>query len=183
MTFEELARLTGEQLRHVEVDLDAEDVALIRQLPGYTDFNPRTETLQMLKAVYGLKDAPRAWRRRLHQVLTEFRLTPLIAEAELYIRHLTNGLPSGAGKSGTRLVDLHSREDAAREEREHSPQFAPLQSATLNCIIINTRVDDRKGNARPKPVQLRKAHLWKQCGEGKLEKPNLVHIGTEHIHS
>ena len=143
----------------MEVDLDAEDVALIRQLPGYTDFNPRTETFQMLKAVYGLKDAPRAWRRRLHQVLTEFRLTPLIAEAELYIRHLTNGLPSGAGKSGTRLADLHHREDAAKEEREPSIKFEPLRSPKLDCII-STHVDDLKGGAEPKTVQFLK-FTWK----------------------
>mgnify|MGYP003328451570 CR=1 FL=1 len=125
MTFEELARLTGEQLRHVEVDLDAEDVALIRTIPGYTDFNPRTETLQMLKAVYGLKDAPHAWRKRLHQVLEGFRLVPLIAEAELYVRHLSTGSPNGTGKPvATRLQELQDREEAAKEEQNSAPYIA-----------------------------------------------------------
>ena len=87
LTFEEYARLTGTQLRQVEFDISADDVALVRKLPGFSDFNPATEVLRMLKPIYGLKDAPRAWRKRLHQVLTEWGLCQLAAEAELYVRH------------------------------------------------------------------------------------------------
>ena len=134
MTFEELARLTGEQLRGVEVDLDAEDVAILRQLPGYTDFNPKVETLQMLKAVYGLKDAPRAWRKRLHQALEGFRLTPLITEAEQYVRHSAEGLPRGSlprHPNANRVQELHDKDAAATEEKEYRPQFKPLREPKL----------------------------------------------------
>ena len=41
MTSEELAQLTGEPLRHVEVDLAPEDIVLLKQLPGYETFDPR----------------------------------------------------------------------------------------------------------------------------------------------
>ena len=65
MTFEELARLTGMPLRAVEFDLAPEDVQLLKKLKGFEDYNPLKETLQMVKPIYGLKDAPRAWRKKL----------------------------------------------------------------------------------------------------------------------
>ena len=46
LTFEEYARLTGTQLREVEFDVASEDVALVRKLPGFEDFDPSTEVLK-----------------------------------------------------------------------------------------------------------------------------------------
>ena len=72
LNWEQLAELTGESIREVQFELTRpEDIALLRQLPGLTDFDPSSEVLQMTKAIYGLKDAPRAWRKRLHQILVE----------------------------------------------------------------------------------------------------------------
>ena len=62
MTFRELSELTGEPLRFVQIELTEEDAKILRQIPGYENFDPRKEVLLMIKAVYGLKDAPRAWR-------------------------------------------------------------------------------------------------------------------------
>ena len=87
MTFEEYARVTGTQLRAVEFEVTAEDAELIRKLPGFETFNHFTEVLMMLKAIYGLKDAPRAWRLRLHEVLSEWNLVQLSAEPEIYVNH------------------------------------------------------------------------------------------------
>ena len=87
LTFEELARLTGQPLRAVEFDLSAADVELLRELPGYSDFDPTRETLAMIKPIYGLKDAPRAWRKKLHQVLVAFYLEQLHAATEQYVLH------------------------------------------------------------------------------------------------
>ena len=50
-TFAKLVRLIGEPLRPFEVGLSKEHVAILRQLPGYHDFDPKLETIQMLKAV------------------------------------------------------------------------------------------------------------------------------------
>ncbi len=47
---------------------------LLRKIKGFEDFHPARETLEMIKPIYGLKDAPRAWRRKLHQVLTDWGL-------------------------------------------------------------------------------------------------------------
>ena len=82
-----MARHTGTPLRAVEFDLHSRDIPILRKLEGFEDFDPRTETLRMIKPIYGLKDAPRAWRQKLHQVLSSFGLKQLIAEAEVYVQH------------------------------------------------------------------------------------------------
>ncbi len=87
MTFAELSRLTGEALRSVQFDLDREDVKLLRRIPGFETFDPTKETLDMVKPIYGLKDAPRAWRQKLHLLLVEWGLRRLYADAELYVCH------------------------------------------------------------------------------------------------
>ena len=87
MTFEELSKLTGEPLRAVEFDLSPEDVKILRQIPGFETFDPATETLTMIKPIYGLKDAPRAWRKKLHLILTEWGMKQLYADAQLYACH------------------------------------------------------------------------------------------------
>lgn len=46
MTFEELSKLIGMALRKVELILTGEDVALLRRLPGYADFDPLRESCQ-----------------------------------------------------------------------------------------------------------------------------------------
>ena len=40
----------------------------------------------MVKPIYGFKDAPRAWRLKLDQLLRAFGLTPLFSDAQLYIK-------------------------------------------------------------------------------------------------
>ena len=45
----------------------------------------------MLKPIYGLKDAPRAWRKKLHQVLIQWMsCRQLYSEPELYCVHRDN---------------------------------------------------------------------------------------------
>ena len=82
-----MARHPFTPLRTVEFDLHPRDIPILRKLEGFEDFNPRKETLRMIKPIYGLKDAPRAWRQKLHQVLSDFGLQQLIAEGEVYVLH------------------------------------------------------------------------------------------------
>ena len=72
LTFEELSALSGQDIRKVEFDVPKADIDCLRQLPDFKDFDPVKETLTMLKPIYGLKDAPRAWRKKLHQVLVQW---------------------------------------------------------------------------------------------------------------
>ena len=54
---------------------------------SFKAFVPATMCLDMIKAGFGLTDAPRAWSRRLHQVLTAAPLcmTTLQADARIYV--------------------------------------------------------------------------------------------------
>ena len=89
MDFAEMARHTGTPLRAVEFDLHSLDIPVLRKLKGFEDFDPKSETLRMIKPIYGLKDASRAWRHKLHQVLSDFGLQQLVAEGEVYVLHDT----------------------------------------------------------------------------------------------
>ena len=60
---------------------------MLRTIEGYESFNPQNEVLDAVKPIYGLKDAPRAWRKRLHQVLCSFKYCQLVGEPELYVQH------------------------------------------------------------------------------------------------
>ena len=90
MTFQELSELTGEPVRSVQCELAPEDVTMLRTIPGFEDFDPKTEVLDMLKAIYGLKDAPRAWRKKLHLVLLEFGCQPIYTDQERYVLHVAS---------------------------------------------------------------------------------------------
>ena len=90
MTFDELSKLTGETLRSVEFDISPQDVHLVRRLPGLENFDPSTDTLVMTKAIYGLKDAPRVWFKKLELILKEWKPNPfrtLVADGAVYVSH------------------------------------------------------------------------------------------------
>ncbi len=84
LTFPEPAALTGEPERVVCFDPPAEYCDLVAKLAGLSGMNWEKETLRMLRPVYGLKDAPRAWRRRLHEALTGLGFLALKTDSALY---------------------------------------------------------------------------------------------------
>ena len=70
-TFEELSELIGAACRVVQFDVPTFDFECLRQINGFEDFNLVCETFTMLTPICGLKDAPRAWRRTLHQAFEQ----------------------------------------------------------------------------------------------------------------
>ena len=88
MTFEELSALSGRDIREVEFDAPRADIDSLRELPDLQDFDPVNETLAMLKRIYVLKVAPRAWQKKLHQVFVWWMsCRQLHAEPEFYCVH------------------------------------------------------------------------------------------------
>eukprot|EP00975_Prorocentrum_lima_P056259 11798154-Prorocentrum_lima.AAC.1 len=61
MTFKDIAKEIGDTLRSVEFDFPPGDVWILRKLPGMEDYYGSLEILDLLKAMCGLKDAPRAF--------------------------------------------------------------------------------------------------------------------------
>ena len=58
-------------MRSVQFDFPAKDAWLLRQLPGMEDYDNNFEILDLIKAIWGLKDAPRAFGMRLKVTLRE----------------------------------------------------------------------------------------------------------------
>ena len=54
MAFNELSALTGEDIREVPFDIHQADIGILKQIDGFLDCNTETETLHMIKPIYGL---------------------------------------------------------------------------------------------------------------------------------
>ena len=88
MTFRERIEVSGQEIGQVELDVPKTDVECPKQLLDFKDSNPNSETVTMLKPKYGPKDAPRAWRKKLHEVLIQWMsCRQLYAEPNLYCVH------------------------------------------------------------------------------------------------
>ena len=87
ISYEELAKLTGEPERDVNFELDAETAAILRQCEGFENFDPRTEVLACTRPGQGSKDAPRCWSMRLQQVNHEiWEAKPLTHDENCIVR-------------------------------------------------------------------------------------------------
>ena len=92
ISYAELARTTGAPLREVCFELSPEVVTLLRQFPGYKDFDPRTEVLAMTKPGTGCKDAPKCFAIKLAQATNGvFRAKPSLVDDQLLVRHVPIG--------------------------------------------------------------------------------------------
>jgi hypothetical protein len=91
LTFEELAKLNGGQAREVCFTPPANSAQYFKELKGMDSYNPSLHVLRMKKPVYGLKDAPKAWRTKLDMVLKEGGGKPLHTDQSLYSWHNSSG--------------------------------------------------------------------------------------------
>jgi hypothetical protein len=85
LTFEELAKLTGAPVRRCAFKPPAGYGDFIRELPNCQHFDETKHELEMVKPVYGLKDAPRAWRKRLHLAMLAMKATALRTDTCIYV--------------------------------------------------------------------------------------------------
>ena len=83
LTFDRAAQLKDEVQRDVQFTVPPGSVKILKKLPGYSDFNPLTEVLRMLRCGFGLKDAPRQWNKVLRKVLQDLRLTTTQSDPQL----------------------------------------------------------------------------------------------------
>eukprot|EP00971_Amphidinium_carterae_P330165 6463041-Amphidinium_carterae.2 len=79
-TFADLAKLTGDRCRVACFTVPTWCAAYIRELPGCSVCDTETHVLEMLKPIYDLKDAPRAWRLRLDVELPSLGGKPLLLD-------------------------------------------------------------------------------------------------------
>ncbi len=83
LSFEEISKLEKTPQRAIEFTPPKGAEALFAELePGY---DPIRQAFKMLKAVYGLRDAPKLWRTRLCQVLRETGGVPSFSDGCLFL--------------------------------------------------------------------------------------------------
>lgn len=92
LTFKQLAELTGEPLRVVGFQCPKGTEPYMKELAEFKHLNFDLWDLQMIKAIYGLKDAPRAWRKRLDQIFKELGGHSLNIDQAIYVWHDSSGL-------------------------------------------------------------------------------------------
>ena len=127
VAFEDLSAPIGTELRAVQFDIPKQDIDICRQMGWFNDFNPELEILNMIKPIYGLKGAPRARRKKSHQVQTQ-RLScrQLRAELELHVVREYEGFncdwgsepPPASGPSTIERAIAHVKEQTDETARD-----------------------------------------------------------------
>ena len=149
MTYEKIAQLTGEPLRSVQFDFPRQDAWLLCQLPGMKDFDNNIEVLDLVKALWGLKDAPRAFGLKLAETLRSVGFTQGIIDPQLWRKY-----KSGTTKDSGQKRNLYDRgADLLPEGRDGSQettgQHRSLDIGTenlgenLSCIIQHGSMTSR----------------------------------------
>ena len=153
VTYEELAKLTGEQVREVNFYLPAAMIPLLRKVPGFEDFNPREEVLHCDKPGTGLVDAPRAFSIKLGLVTkNKCGLIPSKVDPELCYKHEPTSGSSSVEAGGGELV----------------------------CLMTK-HVDDLKITGRPDVVRHVLGEIQKVFGELKIIWHDFTNCGVRHV--
>lgn len=109
LTLDEAATQQCEVSRTIQFAVPPGCLLIFQQLPGFEDFNPLTEVLNMLRCGFGLKDAPRLWNNMLKGVLTRIGSKPTNADPQPYVWHITErAVPTDANNTILLLmVSIH----------------------------------------------------------------------------
>ncbi|MAD34454.1 MAG: hypothetical protein CMJ88_11970, partial [Planctomycetes bacterium] len=112
VTYEELAKQTGEPVREVNFYLPAASIPFLRQVEGFENFNPFLEVLHCDKPGTGLIDAPRCFSMKLSQVTKlQCQLLPTSVDGELVAKHVNRQLVA--------LMSKHVDDLKATGEKAH----------------------------------------------------------------
>ena len=89
ITYKELAEMSGEPIRNVCFELNAETASILRTCPGYEDFDYRQEILHNLIPGTGTKDAPRCFGIKLDRATNDiFGAKATTHDPQLIVRHI-----------------------------------------------------------------------------------------------
>ena len=104
VSYDELAKETGEPRRDVNFELTEEAAAVLRTIPGYENFDHRYEVLSCVRPGTGCKDAPRCWSIQLAKVTKGiWGAKPTTHDDHLLVRH--KGPENSLDFIGTEHVD------------------------------------------------------------------------------
>eukprot|EP00971_Amphidinium_carterae_P278480 5528058-Amphidinium_carterae.1 len=156
LTFSELAQ-PGEEARAVQLMVSASDAELIREFEGWSSFDHHRHILSLQKPVYGLKDAPRSWQKRLTTLLTQAHLRPCLMDSQLFV------------------ITAQDLKEAGRSELIEKTPFENQVQAGMTA-----HVDDLKLATTTKLEAFLKQHLEGYIGKLTEQRERFVHVGIMH---
>ena len=158
MTYAEMHQEVGEAPREVNFTLPPGTAAILRQVPGYEDFDETKECLHCIKPGTGCKDAPRAFSMKLARVTrsAECDLKPTTWDPELELKH------EGADTSGV---------------------GASQAAARRLVMILSKHVDDLKIAGQKHHVERLIAHIEKVFGKMKGDYDDFTNCGVHQSRS
>ena len=179
MAFEELGALSGHDIRNVEFDVLKANVGCRCLLPDFKDFDPAKETLTMLKPIHELKDAPRAWRKNLHQVLVQWlSRRKSYPEPEFYCVH-------GDDEVTNKQVYQRALEHTEEQSETCNYRNIQLQAYTIGNLqcLFSVPSDDIKGTASRDTAGSLLKRLHDKVGQCKADCNSFLHAGIQHEYS
>ena len=147
-----MAEATGEPLREVNFTLPGYANALLKQIPGWEDFDPATEVIHCDKPGTGCNDAPRCFSLKLSTVTRDIcGMLPCTADNELCMLHKPCTSHQVVGRPTLRLV-----------------------------AIITKHVDDLKVTGDKAIVIWILEQIQKVFGQLKIDWNNFTNCGVRH---
>ena len=83
VSYEEIAASTNRPVRDVSFEICPKTACVLKNLPGYQDFNINSEVLHCLKPGTGCRDAPKAFSIQLRRATSSFGLQSTLVDPEL----------------------------------------------------------------------------------------------------
>ena len=173
MTYEKISKITGDPLRSVQFDFPPKDAWLLQKLPGMSNFDYHTEVLDLVKALWGLKDAPRAFGLKLAETLRESGFTQGIIDPQVWRRFSKEH----SGKPG------HMRNPVSPSEPKQRSNHVgeEVLGKHVECMLT-THIDDIKGSGTGQARDILLKALRKDYGDDvKVETKEFEHVGIKHI--
>ena len=136
----------GKPSREVCVRFNQNDWRLLSHLDNKTYEKNAAPMVRLLKGVYGLKDAPRAWRRRLHQVLVQIGGKQCSMDNCVYTWY--DNKKQLALVMSTHVDDLKVTGTYVQwnlilpQLEKHFGELVTLENSFEHCGIIHSREDD-----------------------------------------
>ena len=142
LTFKELAAMSNSELRQVAFTPPAGSEQYFKELPNCERYDPMKHVLNMVKPVYGLKDAPKSWKINLDLIIRSTGGVPLHTDASLYLWFVQGLLQMMLSSHVDDLKGCGEAGLVTKVMKELERQFGKLKVAELNfehCGILHVQ--------------------------------------------
>jgi hypothetical protein len=123
---------------------ELEEVVYISQPPGFTADGREREVYKLHQALYGLRQAPRAWNAKLDASLMSLGFRRSITEHGVYARGRGDSLLL-VGVYDDDLVITGARQDDVKLFKEEMKQLFSMSDLGLLCYYLGLEVKQENG--------------------------------------